>query len=534
LSNDPDLARAVAHGAALLRDGRVAEARAHCDLLLRRHPGGGDALWHLAADVALACEDVFGALGYVERMLERAPQDARLHVRKAQLLLAARARRDAIDSAAHVAVLEGAGAPELRAAASVLTRCNSTAAARACLERAYQLSPRAPGVLYDLALAQFYADNTADTERCLAAVLDQLPQHGGTLYLRSLLRVQTAERNNIAELQQTLAAGRGTPADVAATNFALAKECEDLGEYRRAFAALRTGAQLKRRLVNYSSQHETGAMRGIEAAFGPAEAAAATPGCDEAGPIFVVGMPRTGTTLVERILSNHSVVESIGEFPEFPVLLREQADLTSAAVHGQQLTPAQASVRIDFAALGRRYLEAARQLCNARRFVDKLPHNAMYCGHILKALPSARVIHLVRDPMDTCYAVFKTLFNQAYYYSYDLDELADYYIAYRRLMDHWHRVMPGAILDVSYEDIVADPERQAQRILAWCDLGWEPEVLEFYRSARDSTTASAAQVRRPVYASSVGRWQNYANELAGLRARLDAAGVLTTQRTATT
>jgi len=296
---------------------------------------------------------------------------------------------------------------------------------------------------------------------------------------------------------------------------------------RRAFAALRTGAQLKRRLVNYDSASETGAIRGIEAAFGLAEAAAASPGFDETGPIFVVGMPRTGTTLVERILSSHSEVESIGEFPDFPQLLREQADLAAMAAQGEQLTRAQASVCIDFAALGRHYLEAARQLCSAPRFVDKLPYNALYCGHIHKALPRARIIHLVRDPMDTCYAVFKTLFHQSYSYSYDLDDLADYYIAYRRLMDHWHRVLPGAILDVAYEDIVADPEREARRILAWCDLEWQPAVLEFHRSARDSTTASAAQVRRPVYAGSVGKWRNFAEELAGLRARLAAAGVLT-------
>jgi len=463
-----------------------------------------------------------------------APRDAKLQLHKAQRLLEARARPDAIDAAARVAAMPDARAPELRAAAAILTKCNATAAARSCLERAHQLSPRDPAVLYDLALAHFYADNTADAERCLATVLDQFPLHGGTLYLRSVLRVQTAERNNVADLQQKLAAGRGTPADAAATHFALAKEWEDLGDYPHAFAALRTAAQLKRRLVTYSSDDETGAIRAIEAVFGPAEAAAASPGCHEAGPIFVVGMPRTGTTLVERMLSSHSVVESIGEFPEFPVLLREQADLTAAAAHGEQLTPAQASVRVDFAALGRRYLEAARQLCKAPRFVDKLPHNALYCGHILKALPRARVIQLVRDPMDTCFAVFKTLFHQSYSYSYDLDDLADYYIAHRRLMDHWHRVLPGAILDVAYEDIVADPEREARRILAWCDLEWEPAVLEFYRSARDSTTASAAQIRRPVYDSSVGKWRNYENELAGLRARLAAAGVLTARRAATT
>jgi len=467
------------------------------------------------------------ALHQVEQTLNRAPQDARLHVRKAQLLLAARSRRDAIASAADVASMDGAGVQELHAAATVLTHCNATEVARSCLERAHRLSPGHPVVLYDLARSYFYANADEDAERCLAAVLRQFPQHGGALYLRSVLRVQTAERNNITDLERKLATGRGTPADMAATHFALAKEYEDLGEHPRVFAALLRGARLKRRLVNYRSDDETDAIRGIEVAFGTGQAGSVIPGCDDPGPIFVVGMPRTGTTLVERMLASHSEVESIGEFPDFPVLLREEVDLTAAAVRGEQLTPAQASVRIDFAALGRRYLEAARQLCNAQRFVDKLPYNALYCGHILKALPRARVLHLMRDPMDTCYAVFKTLFNQSYSYSYDLNELADYYIAHRRLMDHWHRVLPEAILDVAYEDIVADPEREARRILVWCGLKWEPTVLEFHRSARDSTTASAAQIRRPVYAGSVGKWRNYANELAGLRARLAKAGVLT-------
>lgn len=461
-------------------------------------------------------------------MLKWTPQNAQLHVRKAQLLLAARSRRDAIAAALHVAAMDGAGVAELRSAAVVLTQCNATAAARQCLERAHRLSPRHPVVLYDLALSYFYSNDDEDAGRCIAAVLEQFPQHGGALYLRSVLRVQTAARNNVADLQQKLATGRGTPADLAATHFALSKEYEDLGEYRLAFAALQTGARLKRRLVSYRSEYETGAIRGIEIAFEAAQAASATPGCDDPGPIFVVGMPRTGTTLVERILASHGEVDSIGEFPDFPVLLREYTDRVIAAAGDEHPTPAQASLRVDFAALGQRYVDGARQLCGKPRFVDKLPYNSLYCGHILKALPRARLIHLVRDPMDTCYAVFKTLFNQSYSYSYDLDELADYYVAYRRLMDHWHRVLPGAILDVHYEALVADPEREARRILAWCGLEWEPEVLDFHRSTRDSTTASAAQVRRPVYASSVGKWRSYSDELAGLRARLAAAGVLAT------
>ncbi|MFO1394374.1 MAG: sulfotransferase [Steroidobacteraceae bacterium] len=469
----------------------------------------------------------------VEVLLGREPDDARLQVRKAQLQLALRQRRAAIESANRVASLPGAGAWELRLAAAVLGQCNATAAARACLERARGISPGHAVVLYDLALSYFFANDEDEAERCLDVVLRQFPQHGGALYLRSVLRTQTASRNHVEDLRARLASGRGTPADAAATHYALAKEYEDLGDHARAFAALQTGAKLKRRLLNYSSSDEIGALRAIESAFGPDAAAAARPGCDREAPIFVLGIPRTGTTLVERMLSSHPDVESIGEFPDFPVLLREQADRVIDESPGTALTPAQASVRVDFAELGNRYLDSARQLCTGPRFVDKLPYNSLYCGHLVKALPRARLIHVVRNPLDTCYAVYKTLFDRTYSYSYDFDELADYFVAYRRLMDHWHRVVPGTILDVAYEDLVNDPEREARRILDWCNLDWNPAVLDFHRQSRDSTTASAAQVRRPIYDSSVGKWRRYASELAPLRERLAAAGVPTGDTPAT-
>jgi hypothetical protein len=190
-------------------------------------------------------------------------------------------------------------------------------------------------------------------------------------------------------------------------------------------------------------------------------------------------------------------------------------------------TPAQHSLGIDFAALGRSYLRTARAAVDgAPRFIDKMPINFMYCGLIAKALPGARIVHLVRDPMDTCYAVYKTLFQQAYHFSYDLEELAEYYLTYRALMRHWHQVCPGQILDVNYEALVADTEAQARRLLAWCDLPWRDEVLAPADNPAPSTTASAAQVREPVHARSVQKWRRYAAGLEPLRRRLEAAGVV--------
>jgi hypothetical protein len=182
---------------------------------------------------------------------------------------------------------------------------------------------------------------------------------------------------------------------------------------------------------------------------------------------------------------------------------------------------------MDFGELGRRYLAAVRQLSGGQRYtIDKLPFNFRYCGLIHKALPKATIVHLTRDPMDTCYAVFKTSFINAYHFSYRLDEVAEYFVAYRRMMDHWHAVMPGVILDVRYEDLVADPEAHCRRLLAHCGLPWEHQVLDFHRSTKASTTASSAQVRRPIYRSSVQKWRNFTRELQPVLKRLAEAGLV--------
>jgi hypothetical protein len=159
-------------------------------------------------------------------------------------------------------------------------------------------------------------------------------------------------------------------------------------------------------------------------------------------------------------------------------------------------------------------------------FVDKLPFNFRYCGLIHQALPNAKIVHLTRDPLDTCYAIFKTLFINAYHYSYQLDEIAQFYIEYRRTMDHWHAVMPGVICDVSYEELVADPPAQCRRLLEYCGLPWQDEVLEFHQSRAASTTASAAQVRKPIYRSSVKKWRNFESQLQPVVRRLAEAGLV--------
>ncbi len=183
------------------------------------------------------------------------------------------------------------------------------------------------------------------------------------------------------------------------------------------------------------------------------------------------------------------------------------------------------SAHVDFVALGREYLARARTVVAEGRFTDKMPLNYLYCGLIRRALPNAKIVHLTRHPMAAGYAMYKSLFKDGYPFSYDLDEIAQYYIAYRKLMDHWSAVMPGAVYSLSYEILVADQIDETRRLLEFCGLDWEDACAEFHRNPSATTTASASQVRRPIYDSSVAQWRHYAAQLAPLSAALESAGI---------
>jgi hypothetical protein len=185
-----------------------------------------------------------------------------------------------------------------------------------------------------------------------------------------------------------------------------------------------------------------------------------------------------------------------------------------------------ASASLDFAALGRDYLERARSAgASGVRFTDKMPLNYLYCGLIRRALPNARIVHVSRSPIAACYAMYKTLFEDAYPFSYDLAELAKHYLAYRRLMEHWQLTMPGAIFSLSYEALIADQLGQTRRLLDFCGLEWQQACAQFHQNPLATTTASAVQVRRPIYESSVAQWRHYEAQLADLSRELIGGGI---------
>nr|WP_306660298.1 sulfotransferase [Rheinheimera maricola] len=471
----------------------------------------------------MLAEQAYGDAGsYLAQALALQPEHPVLWLSNAQLVLANYAYAAAVDYADKAVTLyQGNNMSFLFAAAKIMMQAEQPARAMPIFQRMLVIEPANLQVMHQLALCHFFLNKVSQASELLNSVIAKSPANAGAIHLRSALQTYTQQHNHIAALQQLVDSGA---ASHPAVYFALAKELEDIHEYDQSFTVLKKAAALMRKTLNYNEAAELASINGIIAAT--TDLAIAAPTEQGSGPIFIVGMPRTGTTLVERILTQHDDVCSVGEFSLFPQLLSTMANEYLAQHKDSVANLHEAALRLDYAELGRRYMTAVTAASDgSARTIDKLPVNFLYCGFIKKALPTAKIIHLRRNAMDSCYAIFKTLFINAYAFSYDLDELANYYAVYRKMMTHWHSVMPGHILDVQYEDLVTDATETAKHVTQWCGMTFKPELLDFHKADVASTTASAAQVRKPIYTSSVDKWRNVETQLAALKVKLQQAGV---------
>jgi tetratricopeptide (TPR) repeat protein len=313
-----------------------------------------------------------------------------------------------------------------------------------------------------------------------------------------------------------------SPTERMQLDFALGKAYADLKEHGRSFEHLIQANAGKRAQIAYDEAATLGLFERIEQTFTPALVGRkARDGDPSRLPIFVIGMPRTGTTLVEQILASHPQVHGAGELKAMNDIADTVPGVGTVRIPYPEFVPA-----LDAAAMravGARYVAALKRLAGgARRVTDKMPSNFFFAGLIHLALPNAPIIHTVRDPVDTCVSCFSKLFTAEQNHTYDLAELGRYHRRYQRLMAHWHRVLPaGRILDVRYEDVVADLEGAARRIIAHCGLDWDARCLDFHRTERPVRTASATQVRQPIYTSAVGRARVYEPYLGPLLKELE-------------
>jgi tetratricopeptide (TPR) repeat protein len=305
-------------------------------------------------------------------------------------------------------------------------------------------------------------------------------------------------------------------------DFALGKAYADLKDHRRSFKHMLDGNARKRATISYDEKPTFALFDRIEAVFTP-ELIKSKSGAGDPSPlpIFVIGMPRSGTTLVEQIIASHPKVHGAGELQTFnDVVLTVRGPDGNTIPYPEFVSALQAPA---LKQLGARYLGLVRELAakaghaNAQHVTDKMPSNYYFAGLIHLALPNAKIVHTMRDPVDTCISCFSKLFSAEQNHTYDLAELGRYYKRYERLMAHWRRVLPaGRILDVKYEGVVADLEGQARRIIAHCGLPWDERCLSFHKTERPVRTASASQVRQPIYSTAVGRWRVYEEHIGPL------------------
>jgi Tfp pilus assembly protein PilF len=516
----------------LLQAGDLKTAEALCNRLTtdfpQFYPG-----WHSASFIALCRGQIATASQMIQRALTHSPSDPRYLLQHARCLGAQRHLTESIASAA-AAERAAANDPQLLdAIGSFYNSVGEHQKASEAYSQAIRLEPSQALFWFNRATVRRFLGQIAAAEEDYDRVIALRPDDYEAYSNRSELRKQTQERNHIEAMESILARGIAQWRGEVQLRYALAKEYEDLEHYSESWRHLEIGARLRREHLKYDVRYDVDTVEWIIKAF------PSTPepiqGCPSpepgaARPIFIVGLPRSGTTLVERILGSHSNVFAAGELNHFAAALVSAA-LTKTGGRPLPRPELVATTReLDFAALGADYLERTRPAtAQLSHFTDKMPLNYLYCGLIRRALPNAPIVHVTRHPMASCYAMFKTLFKDGYPFSYDLNDIARYYVGYRRLMDHWRRSMPGVIYDISYERLVRDPENESRRLLAACGLEWQRECLEFHRNPTATTTASASQVRRPIYDSSLTQWRHYETQLEGLRTQLLAAGIDATE-----
>ena len=411
--------------------------------------------------------------------------------------------------------------------ASLLVRASRHQQAAECYERAAELEPENAKHLFSLAATYRFLGRLDEAETACDRSIALDPKEYDAYLVRADLRTQTKAKNHVDALESVLADGTDHYMGEVMLCHALAKECEDIGLCQKSFDYLRRGAALRRKHLSYEVSKDLRVMDKLIETFSKDRVRpASSEACRSSEPIFVIGMPRTGTTLVERIIGSHSEVKSAGELPNFPQVMTKMVHEQAAGREVSQEEMIAASLELDMRQLGESYIESTRGVTgDTAHFIDKLPFNYLNVGLIRLALPNARIVHVARDAMDTCYAVFKTLFQRAYPFSYDLDDLGRYFVAYQRLMDHWYTLFSDSMHTILYENLVENTQSESRRLLDYCGLKWQNRVSEFYQSDAPSTTASASQVRQPVYRSSVGKWRNYEQQLLPLATILESAGI---------
>jgi tetratricopeptide (TPR) repeat protein len=485
--------------------------------LLKTHGDHVEAM-RLLAQIATKLDVLDDAELLLERLLQLAPG---YHAARHELAIVLAKRHRFVASLAEARRLLETDPHNASYRAAYANACVGVGDHGEALRLYRELAAELPGVA-DLHLSVGHALKTlgrqSEAIASYRAAVAARPAYGDAYWSLANLKTYAFSEEEFGAMLAAEAAPSTSHTDRCHLCFALGKALEDRGDYAQSFRYYASGNALRRRDAPYEADDvERNTRRQIEICTAEFFAQRRGTGCESAGPIFIVGLPRSGSTLIEQILASHSAVEGTMELAEIPQLvhrLEGQRDDRAAPGYPAILRGLGAD---QLRALGQEYLDATRAYrCGRPYFVDKMPNNFRHLGLIHLILPNARIIDARREPMACCFSNFKQLFAFGQEFTYSLSDIARYYRTYVELMRHWDAVLPGRVLRVQYEDVVADLENNVRRILEFCGLDFEPQCVEFYRTERSVRTASSEQVRRPIFREGLNQWRHYETWLTPL------------------
>ncbi len=507
LELDPARA-AVARAAELVTDERPREAEKILRQHLAKSPDDPRAM-RLLAQIAMDANHRRAALKLLERTVAVAPDFvlawnnlADLYMKEERFELALETAEKAIEldpDLPHSYVVKG----------NLLTKAQRHDEALATYDRALAISPGHSGALSSRGHVLKTIGRTEEAIGTFRQCIRLHPGFGEPYWSLANLKTFVFDDDEVAVMLKILEREELPDENKVNMHYALGKHFENKKEFEVAIGHYRAGASLRRPHETYDPvQNQVVHERIIEVFGDELFRERREWGDPSQGPILIVGLPRSGSTLIEQILASHSQVEGTMELPDLPRCIRE----VSRAAPGREEYPEAVRDLSDreVMALGGRYMRTtARYRTGRPYFIDKMPNNFSHVGFLHLILPHAKVINARRNPLDTCLGCFKQLFYKGQSFTYDFFELGQYYLQYQRVMDHWHSVLPGKVLDVQYEEMVEDQEGQTRRILDHLGIPFEEQCLRFWETERPINTASSEQVRQPIYKSGVDFWKNY-------------------------
>jgi len=516
-NEDPNLVQAVE----LFRKGKLGHAERYCRDVLKEDPNNVTAI-RLLAELGIKIGVYVDAERLLERCLELAPDFRLARLNYANVLGKREKLAEALDQVDRLLKMEPENPAYLAQSAAILVRMGDFARALPCYEFLLTRFPARPTILLSYGHALKTIGKQEEAIAAYRQAIELRPAFGDGYWSLANLKTFRFEQDDIEMMRSLIDQGDCSREDYFHLSFALGKALDDRQQYEDAFHYYQLGNRCKEKLEDYNSEGTSSIADKIRSVcdrelFRSSE----SNGCPAPDPIFIVGLPRSGSTLLEQILASHSQVDGTKELVHILSFVRRLGGRRSKSEVSRYPEVLLELPSDQLAELGQEYMDRTRiQRGDAPYFVDKMPNNFFHVGLISLILPNAKIIDARRHPMAACFSGFTQLFARGQPFTYSLRDVGQYYCDYVAVMDHWDEVLPGKVLRVQYEDVVTDIEGQVRRMLDYCELPFEEGCLQFHQTERAVRTASSEQVRQPIYSAAMEHLRNYDPYLDELKATL--------------